>query len=85
MSQDGTDPRQASRMTLSRFVRRTAVLAAFGLLESALGRPGALSWLFAVAGLICFGQALARRERPFDPWLNHWDEAGWFGLAACLT
>ena len=69
-------------------VQRLGLKLAFLLIIAAV--EGALGWDNVVVQLACLSVALClvlaayNGERPTAAELNHWDEAGWFGLVACL-
>lgn len=73
-----------SRFVLHRFGIRLALLLMITGGQALFGYATALFdllWLFTGA---CVALAVARKEHPLAPDLNHWDEACGFGLLACL-
>ena len=63
---------------------RLAFLLVIAGVENALGWDRVVVQLACLSAALCLVLAAYNSERPTVPELNHWDEAGWFGLVACL-
>ena len=76
-------PQLGSSRALIRFFLTAIILvscAAFSGIGFARGLA-ALTWMASVVSAVV---ALIRRERPFEPDLNHWDEMLGFAATFCL-
>ncbi|MBR0836753.1 hypothetical protein JQ612_26480 [Bradyrhizobium manausense] len=69
---------------IARFAVRVALLAAFAAFGS-IGFGRSLKALLWMSIILCAGVALLRREAPFGPVLNHWDECVAFGALFALV
>jgi hypothetical protein len=69
---------------VTRFSLRILVLCAFSAFGN-LGFGRSFAALLLLSIVFCVVAGLARRERPFDGSLTHWDEAAVYGLLFALT
>jgi len=63
---------------------KLAFLLIIAAVEDALGWDGVVFQLAGLSAALCVVLATYYGERLTAAELNHWDEAGWFGLVACL-
>jgi hypothetical protein len=63
---------------------KCAFLLVIAAVEDALGWDNVVGQLACLSAVLCVVLATYNGERPTAAELNHWDEACWFGLAACL-
>ena len=66
-------PRTQSVQVLARFVLRIVILVIFATLGN-IGFARSLETLLWMSIILCVVVAVMRRERLFQPTLNHWDE-----------
>ena len=75
---------RSSGYVAQRFGLKLAFLLAIAGVETALGWDSVVVQLACLSAALCVVLATYNRERPTAAELNHWDEASWFGLVACL-
>ena len=74
---------RSSGYVAQRFGLKLAFLLAIAGVETALGWDSVVIQLACLSAALCVVLATYNGERPTAAELNHWDEAGWFGLVAC--
>ena len=74
----------SSSYVAQRLGLRLAFLLVIAAVEDAFGWSGMVFQLACLAAVLCLVLAAYHGERPTAAEFNHWDEAGWFGLVACL-
>ena len=78
------EPHDGSGYVARRLFLRLAFLLVIAGVENALGLDSVVVQLACRSAALCLVLAAYNGERPTAPELNHWDEAGCFGLVACL-
>ncbi len=63
---------------------RLACLLVIAAVEQALGWDNVVVQLSSLFAGLCLLLATSNQEHPTASELNHWDEACWFGILACL-
>ncbi len=79
---DHLPPFGSSRVLIRFFL--TAIVLASCAAFSGIGFARGFAALTWMAGIVSAFVAVIRRERPFEPTLNHWDEMLAFVAAYCL-
>ena len=83
-----TGMRLQSRPHSSYVIQRAGLKLTFLLIiaavEQAFGWDNAVVQLSSLCAGLCLVLATYNAERPTAAELNHWDEACWFGMMACL-
>ena len=78
------EPHDGSGYVARRLFLRLAFLLVIAGVENALGLDRVVVQLACLSAALCLVLAAYNGERPTAAELNHWDEASWFGLVACL-
>jgi hypothetical protein len=76
-------PQLGSSRVLIRFLLTAIILMSFAAFSS-IGFAKGLASLTWMASLVSAVVAIIKRERPFEPTLNHWDEMLGYMAVFCL-
>ena len=75
---------RSSGYVVQRAGLKLAFLLVVAAVEQAFGWDNAVGQLSFLCAGLCLVLATCYGDRPTAADLNHWDEACWFGLLACL-
>ena len=75
---------RSSGYVVQRAGLKLAFLLVIAAVEQAFGWDNAVVQLSSLFAGMCLVLATYNAERPTAADLNHWDEACWFGMIACL-